>query len=146
MWPYPVAQWGSREQQTVTFLLGCWQLTALGIAPFPGAGGGGRSSKLADHEALLTAGYVIPLALRIDFHTVLWLSIIAVVGLPTGPVGIDQYFPTGVGEPPLRGDVIHAQVSILFVGSGQLCHGLILGCRAWGGQLSLSLCAELLGI
>ena len=124
--------------------VGSSQLWAL--PPSLGRGEGGRSSKLADHEALLTAGYVIPLALRIDFHTVLWLSIIAVVGLPTGPVGIDQYFPTGVGEPPLRGDVIHAQVSILFVGSGQLCHGLILGCRAWGGQLSLSLCAELLGI
>ena len=33
LWPHPVAQWGSREQQRVTFLLGCWQLTALGTAP-----------------------------------------------------------------------------------------------------------------
>ena len=33
LWPHPVAQWGSCEQQRVTFLLGCWQLTALGTAP-----------------------------------------------------------------------------------------------------------------
>ena len=105
----------SSRQSPFYWDVGSSQLWAL--PPSLGRGEGGRSSKLADHEALLTAGYVIPLALRIDFHTVLWLSIIAVVGLPTGPVGIDQYFPTGVGEPPLRGDVIHAQVSIPFVGS-----------------------------
>ena len=141
--PYPVAQWGSREQQRVTFLLGCWQLTALGTAPSLSGWG---SSKLADHEELPTAGYIIPLALRMDFHTVLWLSFIAVVGLPSGPVGINQYFPSGVSEPPLRGDVIHAQVSIVFPGSDHLCHSLVLGFRAWGGQLSLSLSAELLCI
>ena len=136
LWIHPMAQLGSPEQQRVNVLLGCWQLTALGTAPSLGWVG---SSKLADHKELLTAGYVIPLAIRKDFHTVLWLSLITVVGLPIGPVGIDQYFPSGVGELPLCGDVIHAQVSILFLGSDHLCHGLILSCRAWEGQLFLML-------
>ena len=112
----------SSRGSTFYWDVGSSQLWAL---PLPWGGWG--SSKLADHKELLTAGYVIPLAIRRDFHTVLWLSLITVVGLPTGPVGIDQYFPSGVSEPPLRGDVIHAQVSMLVLGSDQLCHGLVLG-------------------
>ena len=114
--PCGLIPWLSGEAEGHLFI-GMLAAHSSGHCHLPWGGVGGGSSKLADHEELLTAGYVIPLALRIDFHTVLWLSIIAVVGLPTGPVGIDQYFPSGVGEPPLRGDVIHAQVSIPFVGS-----------------------------
>ena len=57
LWPHPVAQWGSCEHQTVTFLLGCWQLTALGTAPFLSGldPGWGVALELTDHEALLTA-------------------------------------------------------------------------------------------
>ena len=34
LWPHPMAQWESHEQQRVIFLLECWQLTALGTVPF----------------------------------------------------------------------------------------------------------------
>lgn len=101
-------------------------------------------SELADYEAALAAGLVIPLAVGVDLHTVFCPT--AVVGLPWGPVGVDQGLPCGVGELALGLDVGHAQERSLVLSGDQLSQGLILGCRAWGGQLSPGLRAYLLCI
>lgn len=101
-----------------------------------------RGSELADHEALLSTRLVVPLAVGEDLHTVLCLAI--VVGLPWGPVGIDQGLPIGVDELALRLGVCHAQESSLVLSCDQLLQSLILSCRARGGQLSAGLGAHLL--
>lgn len=106
-----------------------------------------RGSELADHEAQFSAGLVIPLAIGKDLHTVLCSAAATiVVGLPRGPVGIDQGLPRGVGEIALRLDVSHAQESSLILSCDQLAQGLVLSLRAWGGHLSPGLCAYLLSI
>lgn len=48
-------------------------------------------SELADHQALLPADLVIPLAVGKDLHAVLRAAV--VVGLPRRPVGVDQRLP-----------------------------------------------------
>lgn len=101
-----------------------------------------RGSELADHKALLLAVLVVPLAIGEDLHAVLGLSV--VVGLPRGPVGIDQGLPRWVGELALCRGVGHAQEGDLVLSCHQLLQGLVLSCRAWGGQLPPGLCAHLL--
>lgn len=48
-------------------------------------------SELADHQALLPADLVVPLAVGKDLHAVLRAAV--VIGLPRGPVGVDQGLP-----------------------------------------------------
>ena len=139
-WPHLIAQWRSHEQPRVTFSLECWQHTALAL---PSSSPGG--SELTDPEAHLSAGSVVLAAIPIDLYAALWAFVSdPVVGLMGGPERIDKELPRGVDA--LIPGVSHAQESSLVLGCGQLSQGLVLSCRTWGGQLSSSLCADLLGI
>ena len=59
---------------------------------------------------------------------------------PAGLVRTSECLPGAWGSPR-----VSAPPSLV-LGCGQLSQGLVLSCRTWGGQLSSSLCADLLGI
>lgn len=58
LWPHSMAQWGSCEQQRVTFLLGCRQHTTLALPPSsPGA----QNSQITRRSSVHSMSFQLPL-------------------------------------------------------------------------------------